>query len=353
MTALPLCTHPPVNQKTAPESGAGFVKNEETLFLRKQEICGKLQISVFLKKVLYNFSVLKYNADNRDRNRGANGAGSRQKLKVNSRVPRAEREELIMKKIIAVLLIAMLLLAGCGKKTDATSDLTYVQEKGTLIIGITDYAPMDYKDDSGEWTGFDAEFGRLIGEKLGVKVEFFELADWDSKFLELDAKNIDCIWNGMTITDEVLKNTACSNPYVKNAQVVVMDKTKAGDYPDADSIKGLKFAVEKSSAGALALDDLGITGYVETSDQAGALMEVKAGTADACVIDITMADAMTGAGTSYENLGGVLELTSEEYGVGFRKDSDLATKFNELMAEMMKDGTLDALAAKYELTLVK
>ena len=258
-----------------------------------------------------------------------------------------------MKKIIAVLLIAMLLLAGCGKKTDVTSDLTYVQEKGTLVVGITDYAPMDYKDDSGEWTGFDAEFALLIGEKLGVKVEFFELADWDSKFLELDAKNIDCIWNGMTITDEVLKNTACSNPYVKNAQVVVMDTSKASDYPDADSIKGLKFAVEKSSAGAQALDDLGITGYVETSDQAGALMEVKAGTADACVIDITMANAMTGAGTSYENLGGVLELTSEEYGVGFRKDSDLAPKFNELMAEMMKDGTLDALAAKYELTLVK
>ena len=95
----------------------------------------------------------------------------------------------------------MLLLAGCGKKTDAASDLAYVQEKGTLVVGITDYAPMDYRDDSGAWTGFDAEFALLIGEKLGVKVEFFELADWDSKFLELDAKNIDCIWNGMTITD--------------------------------------------------------------------------------------------------------------------------------------------------------
>ena len=330
----------------------GFVKNEETLFLKKQEICGKLQISVFLKKVLYNFSVVKYNAGIGDGNRGATGDDPPKKERTFPRTA-GEREELIMKKVIAVLLIAMLLLAGCGKKTDAASDLAYVQEKGTLVVGITDYAPMDYRDDSGAWTGFDAEFALLIGEKLGVKVEFFELADWDSKFLELDAKNIDCIWNGMTITDEVLKNTACSNPYVKNAQVVVMEKTKAGDYPDADSIKGLKFAVEKSSAGALALDDLGITGYVETSDQAGALMEVKAGTADACVIDITMADAMTGAGTSYENLGGVLELTSEEYGVGFRKDSDLATKFNELMAEMMKDGTLDALAAKYELTLVK
>ncbi len=259
----------------------------------------------------------------------------------------------MMKKIVAMVLLAALLLVGCGKKADTDSDLAYVQEKGTLIIGITDYAPMDYKDDNGEWTGFDAEFGRLIAEKLGVTAEFFELADWDSKFMELDAKNIDCIWNGMTITDEVLNNTSCSNAYVKNAQVVVMDAAKAADYPDTESLKGLTFAVEKSSAGAQALDELGITGYVETGDQAGALMEVKAGTADACVIDITMANAMTGAGTSYESLGSVMELTSEEYGVGFRKNSDLVDQFNKLMAEMMNDGTLDALAEKYSLTLVK
>ena len=212
---------------------------------------------------------------------------------------------------------------------------------------------MDYRDENGEWTGFDAEFGRLIGEKLGVQVEFFELADWDSKFMELNAKNIDCIWNGMTITEEVLKNTACSDPYVKNAQVVVMDAARIGDYPDSESLKGLRFAAEKSSAGAQALEDIGITDYVQTGDQAGALMEVKAGTADACVIDITMANAMTGEGTSYASLGTAMELTGEEYGVGFRKNSDLCTKFNELLTEMLADGTLDALAEKYSLTLVK
>ena len=258
-----------------------------------------------------------------------------------------------MKKMMIAVLAALLLLAGCGKQTEAKSDLAYVQDKGTLIVGITDYAPMDYRDESGEWTGFDAEFGRLIGEKLGVTVEFFELADWDSKFMELNAKNIDCIWNGMTITDEVLKNTACSNPYVKNAQVVVMDAEKASAYSDSESLKALRFAAEKSSAGAQALEDIGITDYVQTGDQAGALMEVKAGTADACVIDITMANAMTGDGTSYASLGIAMELTSEEYGVGFRKDSDLCAKFNELTAEMMADGTLDALAEKYALTLVK
>lgn len=265
----------------------------------------------------------------------------------------SEREEINMKKWIALLLAVMLVLTGCAAKGETSSDLKYIQDKGTLIVGITDYAPMDYRDDSGEWTGFDAEFARLIGEKLGVTVEFFELADWDSKFFELEAKNIDCIWNGMTITDEVLKNTSCSNPYVKNAQVVVMPTERAADFPDAESLKGLSFAAEKSSAGAQALEDLGITDYVATGDQAGALMEVKAGTADACVIDITMALAMTGPGTSYETLSGGLELTSEEYGVGFRKDSDMAEKFNALMAEMLSDGTLDALAEKYGLTLVK
>lgn len=261
-----------------------------------------------------------------------------------------------MKKAISLILVCLLALsvfAACGKTSSADSDLAYIQDKGTLIVGITDYAPMDYKDDSGEWTGFDAEFARLFGEKIGVEVEFFELGDWDSKFLELDAKNIDCIWNGMTITDEVTLNTSCSNAYVKNAQVVVMAADQVASYTDAESLKALTFAAEKSSAGAQALEDSGITDYVATTDQAGALMEVEAGTADACVIDITMANAMTGEGTSYADLGYGLELTSEEYGVSFRKDSDVTAKFNEIMAEMMSDGTLDALAEKYSLTLVK
>ncbi len=240
-----------------------------------------------------------------------------------------------------------------GSQDSAASDLKYIQDKGTFIVGITDYAPMDYKDDSGNWTGFDAEFAELVGKELGVTVEFFELADWESKFFELDAKNIDCIWNGMTITDEVLKNTSCSDPYVKNAQVVVMKADAAANYTDADSIKDLTFAVEKSSAGASALDDLGITGYIETTDQAGALMEVAAGTAQATVIDITMANAMTGEGTGYADLAQAMELTSEEYGIGFRTGSDVTVKVNELMAKWMADGTLDALAAKYELTLIK
>lgn len=258
------------------------------------------------------------------------------------------------KKMTLVLAIAMLVLCftGCGKSASA-SDMKAVQDKGKLVVGITDYAPMDYKDENGEWTGFDAEFARMFAKELGVDVEFFVLTDWGMKFQELASKNIDAVWNGMTITDEVTLNSSCSNAYVINAQVVVMKSDVVGNYPDASSMKDLSFAVENGSAGQAALDDLGITGYVTLQDQAAALMEVAAGTSDACVIDITMANAMTGEGTSYADLAAGISLTSEEYGVAFRKGSDLTAKFNELLEKWMADGTLDALAEKYALTLAK
>ena len=259
-----------------------------------------------------------------------------------------------MKKVIAFALALTLIAAcftGCGKKDG--SDLSYVKDKGVLVVGITDYAPMDYKDENGEWTGFDAEFARLVAKELGVEVEFFLLSDWGQKFYELETKNIDCIWNGMTITEEALLNASVSDPYVVNAQVIVMKADAVGNYTDTDSIKGLAFAVESGSAGEAALTDLGITEYVALQDQTSALMEVAAGTAEACVIDITMANAMTGEGTSYADLAPGISLTSEEYGVAFRKDSDITAEFNKIMAKLMADGTLQALADKYQLTLAK
>lgn len=256
-----------------------------------------------------------------------------------------------MKKIIALALLVLVCFSGCGK-SENTSDLTYIQDKGTLIVGITDYAPMDYKDENGNWIGFDAEFAQLFAQELGVDCEFLVLSDWGKKFYELETKNIDVIWNGMTITDEVTLNTACSNPYVVNAQVVVMKSDLLDEYPDAASLTGLSFAVESGSAGEEALKSVGITDYVAVQDQAAAIMEVAAGTSDACVIDITMANAMTGAGTSYSALGYSLRLTEEQYGVGFRKGSDVTAKFNEVLDKLLADGTLDALAAQYNLTLV-
>ena len=262
-----------------------------------------------------------------------------------------------MKKLFVMMLalvMAVTCLTACGgSKTD--SDLEYIKKNGKMIVGITDYAPMDYKDENGNWTGFDAEFAQMVCDELGVKCEFFVIADWGKKFYELETKNIDAIWNGMTITDEVKLNTNCSDAYVVNAQVLVMKADALANYTTPESLSDLTFAVENGSAGQEAVLGIGIPEdqIIAVQDQAAALMEVAAGTSDACVIDITMANAMTGEGTSYADLAPGMSLTSEEYGIGFRKGSDVTAKVNELMAKWMADGTLQALADKYSLTLAK
>ena len=260
-----------------------------------------------------------------------------------------------MKKFIALVLAMVLTLscfAGCTS-TASDSDLAYIQQKGKLVVGITDYAPMDYKDENGEWTGFDAELARLFAQELGVECEFFIIADWSKKVFELDSKNIDVIWNGMTIDDELLKTASCSDPYVVNAQVLVMKADQLASYPDAASIKDLSIAVENGSAGEKAAKALGCTNLVVVQDQAAALLEVKSGTSQACVVDITAARAMTGEGTSYPDLGVGFSLTSENYGIGFRKGSDVTAKLNAFLAELKANGQLQALATKYELTLAE
>lgn len=257
-----------------------------------------------------------------------------------------------MKKLFAMVM-AMLLVLSCfaGCVQESGSDLKDIQNKGKIVVGITEYAPMDFKDENGNWTGFDAELATLFANELGVEIEFFVIADWGKKFVELETKQIDVIWNGMTISDDVLNNTSCSIPYVLNAQVIVMKADKIAQYPDVASMKNLSVAVENDSAGEDAAKAAGFTNLIEVQYQDNALMEVAAGTADACVIDITMANNMTGAGTSYADLGKSFSLTEEEYGVGFRKDSDVTAKLNNFLKKLMQDGTLQALADKYDLTL--
>ena len=227
----------------------------------------------------------------------------------------------------------------------AESDLAYVKEKGTLVVGMTDFAPMDYKDENGEWIGFDADMAKAFAESLGVKVEFLEI-NWDNKLMELDTKGIDVIWNGMTINDEVLAGASVSEPYCRNGQVVVIPADKAEDYQTVDSLSGLNFAVENGSAGAAQLDALGLT-YVAKTTQADALMEVASGASDACVIDLLMAGAMIGEGTSYPELTYTVQLNDEEYGVAFRKGSDLTEAFNTFWKDAYDAGTVMELANTY------
>ena len=227
----------------------------------------------------------------------------------------------------------------------ADSDVAYVQDKGTLVVGMTDFAPMDYRDENGEWIGFDADMAKAFAEYLGVEVEFLEI-NWDNKLMELDAKGVDAIWNGMTITDEVTSGASVSEPYCNNGQVVVLPADKAADYQDVESLSGLNFAVENGSAGAEQLDALGIA-YVAKTTQADALMEVASGASDACVIDLLMAGAMIGEGTSYPDLTYTVQLNSEEYGVAFRKGSDLTDAFNTFWKEAYDDGTVMEVATTY------
>lgn len=253
-----------------------------------------------------------------------------------------------MKKIALILALLMMVLtiAACGK--DSGPDTDYVKKKGTLIVGITDFAPMDYKDNgSDEWIGFDADMAKAFAKELGVEVKFIELADWDKKNLELDNKTIDVVWNGMTLTNDVKKLMGTSEPYCKNAQVVVTKADIAGDYKTADDIKGLSFAVENGSAGAEALEEIEIE-FTVVDTQAKALMEVASGSVDACVIDLLMAGAMIGEGTSYDDLAmTAVQLSDEEYGVGFRKDSDLIDAFNTFWKKAYEDGTVMKTAEKY------
>lgn len=239
----------------------------------------------------------------------------------------------------------------------AESDLAYLQDKGSLIIGYTVYEPMNYTDENGEFTGFDTELARAVCEKLGLEPEFV-IINWDTKEVALEAKDIDCIWNGLTLDPDREANMACTVPYVKNAQVVVV---KEGfDYADTASLAGKTVCAEIGSAGETMCrgndesePDAGLAQaeFVGKSVQTDCLMEVKSGTADAAVLDMTLANAMTGEGTNYDDLVVVDHLGEENYGVAFRKGSDTRDAVNEIFAEMTADGSLKALADKYGLEL--
>lgn len=277
-----------------------------------------------------------------------------------------------MKKYLSILLAAVMIFsvvmafAGCTKQANNTendsasteapsvatvADLDAVKDANKLVIGITEYEPMNFKAEDGSWTGFDTEYAEAVCEKLGVEPEFVVI-EWGNKFIELNAKSIDCIWNGMTITDEVTLNADVTNAYVKNAQVVITTQDVKANYTTIAEMKDLTFVAEAGSAGESAIKDAGLE-CTSVSDQAAALMEVASGSADACVIDITMANAMTGEGTSYSDLVQVESLNEEEYGIACRKGSDLVAEINRITDELEADGTMDKLSEKYSLTLIK
>lgn len=258
------------------------------------------------------------------------------------------------KKILLLAFLSIWLLAGCGKEQEIAvtgpvqgeSDLAYIQSKGTLVAGITDFAPMDYREGE-EWTGFDAELAKDFAESLGVTLELKEI-DWDEKTKLLEKGEIDCIWNGMTMTQTLEESISCSEPYLSNAQVIVVHEEALKQYQTTEECQHLLFAVESGSTGEELLKEKRYR-YTTCATQKEALQSVLDKKADATVIDIIMAAYNTGDGQAYEKLGVVAALNDEKICVGFRKDSDLKEKADAFIQEAYEDGRIDTLAERYEI----
>ena len=245
-------------------------------------------------------------------------------------------------------------LAGCGgASNDADSDWAYIQGKGALKIGITYFEPMNYKDANGELTGFETEFAKAVCEELGVTPDFQEI-EWDSKEIELNSKTIDCIWNGMTITDERKETMDISTPYMENKQVMVCKAENAEKFASADGVKGAKVVAEAGSAGeevAKENEFFKEAEYLAVDAQSKALLEVKSGTSDIALIDYVMSIGTLREGSDYADLK-VIESESfapEQYGIAFRKGSDTDEKVNEAITKLVENGKLKEIAEKYSL----
>ena len=227
-------------------------------------------------------------------------------------------------------------------------------KKEEFVIGITYFEPMNYFDDNGELVGFETEFAKAVCEKLGLEPKFQEI-NWNTKETELNSKAIDCIWNGMTITDERKENMGISEPYMQNKQVLVVKAENLEKFSDAANFADAKIVAESKSAGetVATTDDLFKDSVFTAVDtQAKTLMEVKSGTADAAILDYVASIGMIGEGTDYDMLTVVdkYEFSPEQYGIAFRKDdNEMREKFQKAIDELMADGTIEKIAKKYKL----
>ena len=237
-------------------------------------------------------------------------------------------------------------------ETADTADWDDIAKDGKMVIGITYFDPMNYEDENGELTGFETEFTKAVCEKLGVE-PVFQKIDWDTKEVELNGKTIDCIWNGMTITDERKENMDISDPYMENKQVMVVKAENAEKYASAENWKDATVVAEKKSAGEdVAKETFTESNYVPVDSQAKTLLEVKSGTADIAIIDYVMSIGSLGEGSDYSDLVVVegQEFAPEQYGIAFRKNSPATLeKVNNAIQELANEGKLEEIAKKYHL----
>ena len=271
-----------------------------------------------------------------------------------------------MKKLFALVMAAlmvMLCFAACGGNdtpttangNNATTPNNATQpdntNKPTIVVGYTEYAPMNYEDENGELVGFDTELAKAVFGNLGYEV-MFQLIDWSARYTDLQSGTIDCIWNGFTCNstddDGVARSEKVdfSYNYMENRQVIVA-KTDSGIATAAD-LAGKVAGVENGSAGesyAKGFEGVMTTGF---DYQTTALFEVKAGTVDFAVLDAQLAKSYCGKG-DYADIAIVDGLSSdvEYYAIGFEKGSDLTAKVNAELEKLAADGTIAALGEKY------
>ena len=265
-----------------------------------------------------------------------------------------------MKKILALVLalVMALSLAACGKtdkKDDAqgASDDTVNTTKTTFVMGIdAEYPPFSYIDANGEYTGFDVEICKAACDLLGWDLQVFGV-NWDQKLVQLDAKECDCIWSGMTILDSMKDaGYVLSTPYYDNTQVIMVKE--GSDIKSSADLAGKVVAVQLGTSGeALLADggdlaDLAATfGELTTCDSfLKCFTELGGGAVDAVIVDkpvaVSYAEKNAGFTVLDEGLG------AEQYGIAFRADdADLCAAIEGAVAQLVKNGTYAEIAAKY------
>ena len=279
-----------------------------------------------------------------------------------------------MKKFMSLLLAAGMAasMAACGVAADTASsassaeaaspaasaestadiaaggDLAYIQGKGKMVIGYTVYEPMNYTDADGKFTGFDTELAKAVCQQLGVEPEFVEI-NWDTKEVELSSKSIDCIWNGLTITDERKEAMDFTDPYLQNAQVIVVKKDS--DIATKADLSGKTVGVQKSSSAKDALDADAIESelkeVVEYEENVSALQDLGIGRTDAVVVDKVVADwYIKDENADYKVLDETL--APELYGVAVKKgNTELLNKIQTAFDEIVADGTAAQISEKW------
>jgi len=224
-----------------------------------------------------------------------------------------------------------------------------------LICGVTEFEPMNFRDARGNWTGFDTEFALLVGEKLGMHVEFQMIA-WAQKFTELNSGAIDAIWNGFTATanepDGTPRITLCdmSYSYMLNTQCIVVRANRVNEFRAEGDLAGRTLAAESGSAGETKAKNLvGNNGNtIGVLQQINTFLEVMTGAADGAVIDVILAKQLVGSG-DFSNLAIAFELGPEVYAIGFKTGNPLRDRVNQAMVELYEEGKLMEIARKYGL----